>query len=102
MMSFEDFATSVESAKDPPEGLSLELKALWFAKNDQWHESHDVVNDIHSKMGSWIHAHLHLIEGDLGNAAYWYRRAGVPAKQNASEIPAEWEELVRANLDTDH
>ena len=24
----------------------------------------------------WVHAHLHRVEGDLGNAAYWYRRAG--------------------------
>jgi hypothetical protein len=23
-----------------------------------------------------VHAHLHRVEGDLGNAAYWYRRAG--------------------------
>lgn len=98
-MSFEDFAASIEKGKAPPEGLSLELKALWLAKNDQWHESHEVVNDIDSKMGSWIHAHLHLIEGDLGNAAYWYRRANVPVRQDSSEIPVEWEELVKANLE---
>ena len=24
----------------------------------------------------WIHALCHRIEGDQGNAAYWYRRAG--------------------------
>ena len=24
----------------------------------------------------WIHALCHRIEGDHGNAAYWYRRAG--------------------------
>tara|TARA_R110002096_G_scaffold435701_2_gene662188 strand:+ start:7316 stop:7621 length:306 start_codon:yes stop_codon:yes gene_type:complete len=97
-MNFEEFSASVETEPSPPEGLSPELRALWLAKNDQWHESHEVVNDIHSKMGSWIHAHLHLIEGDTGNAAYWYHRANVPAKRDPSEIPAEWEELVKANL----
>ncbi len=25
---------------------------------------------------AWVHAWLHRVEGDLGNAAYWYRRAG--------------------------
>ena len=24
---------------------------------------------------AWIHAVLHKIKGDLGNARYWYRRA---------------------------
>jgi hypothetical protein len=26
-------------------------------------------------IAAWIHAVLHKIEGDLGNARYWYRRA---------------------------
>ncbi len=97
-MTFEEFSASIEDHNDPPEGLSGELRALWLVKKDRWDDSHDVVNDIHSSMGSWIHAHLHLIEGDLGNAAYWYNRASVPARRDQSEIPAEWEELVRANL----
>jgi hypothetical protein len=25
-----------------------------------------------------VHAHLHRIEGDAGNARYWYDRAGRP------------------------
>ena len=97
-MTFEEFSTSVDENDDPPENLSNELRALWLAKKDRWDESHDVVNEIPSSMGSWIHAHLHLIEGDLGNAAYWYNRASVPSRRNQSEIPAEWEELVKANL----
>lgn len=97
-MNFEDFAASVDANDAPPAGLSNELKALWLTKKDRWHEAHDVVNDIPGSMGSWIHAHLHLIEGDLGNAAYWYSRAGKPARRDQAEIPEEWEELVRANL----
>jgi hypothetical protein len=27
---------------------------------------------------AWVHAYLHRKEGDLPNAAYWYRRAGRP------------------------
>jgi hypothetical protein len=26
-------------------------------------------------MAAWIHAVLHKVEGHLGNARYWYRRA---------------------------
>ena len=48
-------------------------------------------------MGSWIHAHLHVIEGDLGNAAYWYNRAG--RKPNPpNKLESEWIDIVEANL----
>lgn len=97
-MTFEEFAASVEENDQPPAGLTAELRALWLTKKDRWDAAHDVVNDIDSSMGSWIHAHLHLIEGDLGNAAYWYSRAGKPARRNSAEIPEEWQQLVRANL----
>ncbi len=97
-MTFEDFCNSIEADQEPPEGLSGELKALWLVKKNRWEESHEVVNDLSGEMGSWIHAHLHLIEGDLGNAAYWYRSANVKVRQDRSEIPEEWEQLVKANL----
>ena len=97
-MTLEAFAASVEENDQPSADLSPELKALWLTKKDRWHAAHDVVNDIPSSMGSWIHAHLHLIEGDLGNAAYWYSRAGKPARRDQAEIQEEWEELVEANL----
>ena len=29
-----------------------------------------------SKLGCWAHGIVHLLEGDFGNARYWYRRAG--------------------------
>lgn len=37
-----------------------------------------IVQDDPSPEAAWVHAHLHRVEGDLGNAAYWYRRAGKP------------------------
>jgi len=98
LVTFEEFARSVDENDDPPEGVSEELRALWLTKKDRWSAAHEVVNDIPGPMGSWIHAHLHLIEGDLGNAGYWYSRAGKPARVHRDEIPEEWEELVRANL----
>ncbi|MCD2472317.1 hypothetical protein LQ948_13990 [Jiella sp. MQZ9-1] len=41
-----------------------------------WNGAHAIVQDDPSADAAWIHAHLHRVEGDLGNAAYWYRRAG--------------------------
>ena len=44
----------------------------------------------------WVHAHLHRVEGDLGNAGYWYRRAGRPMARG--DLAAERAEMVEALL----
>ena len=38
-----------------------------------------------------MHAYLHRKEGDVGNAAYWYRRAG---RAVAGDLKIEWAEIV--------
>jgi len=43
--------------------------------------------------GSWVHAYLHRKEGDQGNAAYWYSRAGKPVCREP--LDAEWLSIVR-------
>jgi hypothetical protein len=43
-----------------------------------------------------VHAYLHRVEGDLGNASYWYRRTGKPAATGSLE--AEWEAIASALL----
>jgi hypothetical protein len=88
---------SVAEDAGPPQGLGDELRSLWYAKKGAWDQAHDIAQDIDTQMGSWIHALLHLIEGDLGNAGYWYGRAAQPARK-PEEIDASWEELVLANL----
>ena len=47
-------------------------------------------------MGAWIHAYLHRQEGDLGNAAYWYRRARKP--ESRASLEAEWEQIAAVVL----
>ncbi len=88
---------SVAADPVPPEGISEELRALWLAKKGDWHAAHDIVSDIHTSMGSWIHAHLHVLEGDLGNASYWYSKAG-KTPHPPEEADTEWVQLVEANL----
>jgi len=97
-MTFDEFLAISKEGDTPPAGLGPELLALWHTKRDHWHQAHDVVNDLHTSMGSWIHAHLHRIEGDLGNAAYWYNRAGKSPIRTQEGLDEEWEELVMANL----
>ena len=94
-MTFEEFIAST-GGDAPPGGISDLLRALWFAEAGDWHASHEVAQDIHSADGSWIHAHLHREEGDLGNAGYWYNRAGKPVA--GGTIEEERHALIRCFL----
>ena len=80
----------------PPKELAPELQALWWANKGDWDKAHAIAQDDASAEGSWVHAYLHRVEGDSGNAAYWYRRAGQPVATDA--LAAEWERIVAALL----
>jgi hypothetical protein len=77
----------------PPAGLSAAAQALWHLKKGDWEKSHTIAQDIDDAQGSWIHALLHLIEGDLGNARYWFSLAGRPAVKPA-QAEALWDEIA--------
>jgi hypothetical protein len=96
-MTAADLAVSALRDASPPEGLSDEARALWHAKKGNWDKAHEIAQDIHTPMGSWIHALLHLIEGDIGNAGYWYAKAGKPAR-GRSEIDPEWQTIAQEIL----
>ena len=92
-MTYETF-TSTLTQPNPPASLPPTLQALWLSKNGRWEEAHNIAQDIHTTMGSWIHALLHLIEGDTGNASYWFHQAQKPVRP-ISEIDALWETIAR-------
>lgn len=96
-MTLEEIVQSVETDSDPPKELNHALQALWLAKKGRWHDSHDIAQDMPDKLGSWIHALLHTIEGDLGNAGYWYSLAGQPAIK-PTEIDDEWERITKSAI----
>jgi hypothetical protein len=52
------------------------LEALARLAAGDWAGAHALVQDEGSPEAAWVHAHLHRVEGDLSNAAYWYARAG--------------------------
>ena len=78
----------------PPTGVPA-LDALWWAANGDWDRAHTIVQDEGSRGAAWVHAYLHRVEGDLGNAAHWYRRAGRTAASGPPD--AEWE-LIASSL----
>jgi hypothetical protein len=94
-MTFDEFKASLRNAV-PPSGLSKSLQALWHDGHDDWEGSHNVAQDINTPEGSWIHAYLHRKEGDAGNAAYWYHKAGKPVPAVSLEL--EWELITKELL----
>ena len=83
-------ATLADAA--PPPGISLALAALWWDAKGDWDRAHGCAQDQDDAAGAAVHAYLHRKEGDLGNAGYWYRRAGRPVASGA--LAPEWAALA--------
>ena len=95
-MSFEELQRSIAQDATPPAGTSGALQALWHDGRGDWGKAHDCAQEDHSREGSWVHAYLHRKEGDLGNAGYWYSRAGRKTPAQSITLETEWAELARA------
>ena len=72
------------------------LLALWWDGRGNWEKAHKVAQDVDDADGAWVHAYLHRKDGDLGNAAYWYRRAGRVVASGDSR--REWVGMVTEML----
>ena len=93
-MTFDQFKQTLTGTAPP--NVSSALRALWHDARGDWDAAHTVAQDIDDATGAWIHAYLHRKEGDLGNAAYWYDRAGQPIATDS--LDAEWQRIVTALL----
>ncbi len=81
------------AADGPPTGLGPALQALWWARKGEWQRAHGVVQQHEGEPDcDLVHAHLHRQEGDLANAAAWYRGVGRAMPQ--SELAEEWRVVV--------
>jgi hypothetical protein len=49
--------------------------AIRHLRKGDWSKAHPLVQNDESTLGCWAHGIVHMMEGDLGNARYWYRRA---------------------------
>lgn len=90
-MDISKFRSSI-AAGVLPTGLEESLIALWYDARGDWETAHSHAQDDKSPAGSWVHGFLHRKEGDLGNAAYWYRRAGKP--EASGSLDEEWTQIV--------
>ena len=54
------------------------LRALAHLRRSEWQKAHELVMELEDKLAFHIHGLVHRIEGDMENARYWYKRAGVP------------------------
>lgn len=64
-----------------PQSLS---KAIAFMESGDWRAAHEIVQqDEESPLACWAHGIVHLMEGDVPNARYWYGEAGRPFPRDA-------------------
>jgi hypothetical protein len=84
--------TLAEFRSMSPDRLDGLLLALWWDAKGDWNRAHEIAQEISGADAAWVHAYLHRKEGDLGNAAYWYARAGRPVAKG--ELSAEWESIA--------
>ena len=60
-------------------------RALGLLDQGDWKAAHEIVQtDEESTSACWAHGIVHLIEGDVPNARYWYREAGRAFPEAAS------------------
>ena len=89
-MTLDEYRATLDD-REPPTVAPV-LRAMWYAANGKWDEAHRIAQDINDRSGAWVHAHLHRVEGDLGNARYWYSHAA--QAEATGSIAAEWERIV--------
>jgi hypothetical protein len=75
--------------------MTLET-AVRHLRLGEWQEAHVIVQEDESSLGCWAHGIVHVLEGDLDNARYWYERAGRPFPRDP-DAAHEVDALARAS-----
>jgi len=71
-------------------------RAVALLEKGDWQAAHKIVQaDEDSALACWAHGIVHLMEGDVSNARYWYREAKRPFPK-APAVPREIEQLRAA------
>ncbi|HUF20922.1 MAG TPA: hypothetical protein VMP00_09215 [Burkholderiales bacterium] len=94
-MNLDEFKSTITRGEQPAP-LVPPLRALWHEARGEWQRAHEIVQDETDTPSAWVHAYLHRKEGDLSNAAYWYRRAKRPMP--SATLDEEWEILAATFL----
>ncbi len=67
----------------------IHQQAIAFIRDDDWHSAHELIQTTNDPLACLIHGFLHRQEGDSGNAAYWYNRAGESLAETPLDIELE-------------
>jgi hypothetical protein len=94
-MTLAEFKATLQ--EETPPAVKPALVALWHDGKGDWDAAHNTAQAIEDAVGAWVHAYLHRKEGDEGNAAYWYRKAGKPIAKDA--LDEEWARIVAELLE---
>src|SRR5262245_462979 len=54
------------------------VRAVDLLEAGSWQQAHEIVQKEDSPLAAWLHGIVHILEGDLGNAQGWYRKASRP------------------------
>ena len=95
MITIEEFLEMKDSGT-VQEDIPPLLQSLLLEAVGDWNSAHRIAANEPGKDGSWVHAYLHRVEGDSGNAGYWYRSAG--KKVPELSLAEEWEYIAMALL----
>ena len=77
----EAFVRSLDQDEPPPSATPM-LRAVWHGLRGDWDAAHELAQAQDDAEGAWVHAWVHRVEGDLGNADYWYRQAKRPSRRD--------------------
>jgi hypothetical protein len=88
---------SIGAAAPPADFTPAQQALSWLRKGGlrlgpEWERAHAICQASEGEAAlDGVHALAHWIEGDLGNADYWYRRVG---SRRSGEIDAEWRRMA--------
>ena len=74
-------------------------RAVAHLERDDWRAAHEIVQeDEESALSCWAHGIVHILEGDLPNARYWYGQAKrtFPRKVSAKDEINELKEALQS------
>jgi hypothetical protein len=72
-------------------------EAVAHLERGDWQSAHEIVQaDEDSALACWAHGIVHIMEGDLANARYWYARAKRSLPQRPD--PARETQLLKQKL----
>ncbi len=55
--------------------MTILRQVLVYLRAGLWREAHNLVQSDGSELAAWLHGILHIQEGDLEDAEYWYGKA---------------------------